>query len=82
MNVPTLEGLSIFPNQSQQQWTITSTKAEITSIAVYDLQGKQVFLIYPDAGEASINGSGLSDGIYFSKITTRAGTGGFRLIKQ
>ncbi|MCB0561304.1 MAG: T9SS type A sorting domain-containing protein [Lewinellaceae bacterium] len=75
-----IEGLSVFPNPTNDQWTISSENADILLIEVFDLGGKLHLSLKPNSRTANINASNLADGIYVSKISTHSGTSIVRLI--
>jgi hypothetical protein len=75
-------GLSVFPNPANSQWTIYSENTDINLVEVFDLQGKLMLNLNPDSPVAKINTSGLVKGIYFSKISTNSGTSTVRLVKK
>jgi hypothetical protein len=68
-NDPTLEGISVFPNPTYDQWTITTDKADITWIELYDLRGNRILLLQSKGKTERLDASGLPGGIYVLKIT-------------
>ena len=77
-----MEDLSVFPNPSNDLWTVTADNTVITLIEVFDLQGKLILALTPDARSVNINASGFPDGIYVSKVYTNVGTSMLRLVKD
>lgn len=77
-----IEGLSAFPNPTNNQWIISSDSININSVEVYDLQGKLIICLQLNNPVANIDASGLADGIYVSKILTDSGTSTLRLVKK
>lgn len=77
-----IEGLDIFPNPATNYWTVTSEKEAITSIEIFDLQGKQVLFIQPNNHHAIINAVDFTTGMYFAKISTKLGTSNMKLVKK
>ena len=71
-----------FPNPSQNSWTIKTDNADITSIKVFDLQGKNVFSSTPNTNTTVIDGSNFKGGLYFAKIKTVSGVKIMKLIKK
>ena len=71
-----------FPNPSQNSWTIKTDNADVTSIKVFDLQGKNVFSSTPNTNTTVIDGSNLKGGLYFAKIKTVSGVKIMKLIKK
>ena len=72
----------VFPNPSQNSWTIKTDIGNITSIKVFDLQGKNVFSSIPNKIKAVIDGSNLKGGLYFAQIKTLFGVKLIKLIKE
>jgi hypothetical protein len=54
----------------------------MSSITVYDILGKNVLSLNPNASEASINGSSLKSGLYFAQIKTANGVSSIKLVKE
>jgi hypothetical protein len=77
-----IKGLNIFPNPTNHLWNIYSENTAITSVEVYDLQGKLMLVQYPENYIARINTSDLTNGMYISKISTRSGTSIVKLLKE
>ena len=71
----------IAPNPASQYWNLES-QSTIHNVQVYDLQGKLVLELHPNAKQAQLDNSQIADGIYFSKITTSSGIGTQKLIKK
>lgn len=77
-----IEGLRVFPNPSNSNWTIKTKAINMSSIKLYDILGKNILSINPNADEASIDGSSFKAGLYFAQIATENGTSSIKLIKQ
>jgi len=77
-----IEGLNVFPNPSANHWTISSENTDITSIEVFDIQGKQVLYLEPNRRQVSIDATTFTSGVYISKISTKEGTQSMKLIKM
>ncbi len=77
-----IANLTVFPNPSNDQWSITTGSENIQSIDVYDLTGKQLFNSKPTGTQAIINGRSLASGIYLARISTNQGQETIKLIKQ
>jgi hypothetical protein len=76
------EELNVFPNPSSTSWTISSEKENITSIEVFDLQGKLLLTTTPNQYTTIIDASEFATGIYIFKITTSSKTSTMKLSKQ
>jgi hypothetical protein len=72
----------VFPNPSQDSWTVKTNNQDISAIQVFDMLGKRVLSFIPNAREPKIDGSGLSRGVYFAQIKTDSGISSIKLIKQ
>ncbi|WP_299126793.1 T9SS type A sorting domain-containing protein [uncultured Winogradskyella sp.] len=70
-----------FPNPTTNNWNIKGN-ALINSIAVYDLLGKQVSALVPNATEATIDATSLNSGIYFARIEGLNGSQTVKLVKE
>lgn len=64
----TLATVKIYPNPTNNYWMVTNTNP-IKSILLTDSLGKVIQSHSPNAAEFQLDGSGLSAGIYFVKIT-------------
>ena len=74
--------ISVYPNPSIDNWTITSNADIITSVEVYDLLGKRVAVASPEATTFDIDASTLRRGLYIATITTNRGQETIKLIKR
>jgi hypothetical protein len=75
--------LSVFPNPSNGNWTISSVNNQnLTSVVIYDILGKQVISLKPNNTEAVIDASNLKDGLYLAQISTVNGSQTVKLIKN
>lgn len=72
---------SVFPNPTTNNWTVTGTR-DIESIQVYDILGKQVISVNPNASEVLIDASTLKTGLYFAKISSANGSKTVKLVKK
>ncbi len=73
--------MNVFPNPTTNLWNFTSNHS-IENILVYDVVGKTVIFVSPNANEVSINASSINEGIYFAKIKTTSGITEIKLIKK
>ncbi len=72
----------VFPNPTQDSWTVKTQSASISSIRVFDVLGKNVLSLSPNRNEATIDGTSLNKGLYFAQIETASGISSLKLIKQ
>lgn len=77
-----IAGLKVYPNPAQDNWTISTKNIKMSSIQVYDVLGKNVLTVSPNAIEAKINASSLKAGLYFAKINTANGVSSIKLVKE
>jgi beta-glucanase (GH16 family) len=72
----------VLSNPTKSHWMIRGNQELITRIYVYDLLGKKVAQLAPNAIEATIDATSLKGGLYIAKIKTALGTGTVKLIKE
>lgn len=77
-----IAGLNAHPNPTQDSWIVKTQNIKITSIEVFDILGKNVMSLKPEASEATINASQLKSGLYFAKINTANGSSNLKLVRQ
>jgi hypothetical protein len=70
-----------FPNPTNGDWNISGNSI-INSVAVYDILGKQVISLTPNATETVIDASSLNSGMYFARIEGIEGSKTVKLIKE
>ena len=73
---------NVFPNPSKDSWTLKTTDITMSSIQVFDMVGKNVMSLTPNASETVIDGSNLKTGLYFARITTNGNVNTVKLIKN
>jgi len=71
----------IYPNPSNQNWTISS-KEPIESIQLIDILGKTIENSKPNSYSYLIDGTALNGGMYFVKVETTTGSTSLKLIKN
>jgi hypothetical protein len=72
----------VYPNPAQDSWTVKTKNIKMSTIQVFDILGKQVLTLAPNAMEAKIDASGLKSGLYFAKINTANGSSSLKLVRQ
>jgi hypothetical protein len=77
-----IAGLNVYPNPARDSWTVKTQNINMSSIQVFDVLGKNVLSLKPNASEATINGSSLKSGLYFARINTLNGSSSLKLIKN
>ena len=73
---------SAYPNPTNDNWVIKTQKTNISSIKVFDVQGKNVISVLPNSDEFVIDGSILKPGLYFARIKTDSRSKLIKLIKK
>ncbi|TDP57577.1 T9SS type A sorting domain-containing protein [Flavobacterium dankookense] len=69
VNESAIKNLKVYPNPSSTDWTITHT-ATIDRIQLFDVTGKELQSFTPIANDFAISSNGLSQGVYFLKISS------------
>jgi hypothetical protein len=77
-----IAGLNVYPNPAQDSWRVKTQNIKISTIQVFDILGKQVLSLAPNAIEAKIDASALKSGLYFAKINTDNGSSSLKLVRQ
>ena len=77
-----IAGLNVYPNPTQDNWTVKTQNIKMSTIQVFDILGKQVLSLAPNASEAKIDASALRSGLYFAKINTDNGSSSLKLVRQ
>ncbi|MCA0154141.1 T9SS type A sorting domain-containing protein [Winogradskyella vincentii] len=72
---------SVFPNPTNGEWNINSN-LEMSKVALFDILGKEVLTITPNAMEATIDASSFKTGVYFARIEGVNGTKTVKLVRQ
>ncbi|MBL0012690.1 MAG: T9SS type A sorting domain-containing protein [Flavobacterium sp.] len=73
--------ISIAPNPAKNNVIVTS-KGNLKSIELFDVQGRILQTILEDKHTATIDISNQSNGIYFLKVTTEIGSSVEKLVKE
>jgi len=73
---------AVYPNPTNNVWTVSSKNQTINSIEVYNVLGKKVISSQPNTLSATIDASNLTSGIYFTNIKTVSGIVSKKLIKN
>ncbi len=74
--------VSVYPNPTSDVWNIRAVSQDITSVKVYDILGKNILSLSPNATEVLVDGSGLNSGLYFAQVKTNNGVRTFKLLKR
>ncbi len=73
---------SVYPNPSNNVWNVKTNNANINSVQVFDILGKEVISLNPNSTEAQIDASTLNTGLYFARIGSNSGIKTIKLIKN
>ncbi len=73
---------AVYPNPSQNVWNINSSNQIVKLVQVFDVVGKQVISLKPNANEVTIDASTLPNGLYIAKVATETGSKSIKLIKK
>ncbi|OUR97605.1 hypothetical protein A9Q86_15425 [Flavobacteriales bacterium 33_180_T64] len=71
----------VYPNPTLNNWNVESNTT-IRSIVLYDVLGKQVSRLTPNASDIEISTANINTGLYFAKIESDNGTKTIKLIKE
>lgn len=71
-----------YPNPTNGSWNVVADNVIIEAVQVYDISGRQVLTLAPNASDVTIDGSQLKNGIYFAKIQSDKGTSSIKLVKN
>jgi len=77
-----IEGLKLYPNPTNNAWNISTQDQVIKTIEVYNILGRQVLTVNPNALSTQVDASGLTAGIYMATIKTDLGSETRKLIKN
>ncbi len=73
---------TVSPNPTNSVWNVKTDNQTIDTVQVFDILGKQVIALAPNATEVSIDASGLNEGIYLVKLTSINGSKIMKLVKN
>jgi hypothetical protein len=71
----------VYPNPTKNNWNIKSNTT-ISTVTVYDILGKQVATLAPNASDVEISTANITSGIYFARIESTNGSKTVKLIKE
>ena len=75
------QAVRLYPNPVSNLLTIKGDK-QLGTVTVYDIYGKQLLMVQPDAVSAEISFAGYAAGMYIVKIEGEAGTLSRKIIRQ
>ena len=74
--------LDIFPNPTNNFWTVKTKNIKMYSVKVFDVLGNKVLTLIPNSTEVKISRADLKSGLYFAKVITDYGTSSIKLVKK
>ncbi|MDO6596551.1 T9SS type A sorting domain-containing protein [Oceanihabitans sp. 2_MG-2023] len=74
-------GFNVYPNPTQNIWNVNSNQI-ITSVQVYDVLGKQVIILNPNAKKVALDATSLNSGLYFAKLNSSSSTKTVKLVRK
>ncbi len=77
-----IAGLQSFPNPTSNEWTISTDNQKMTSVQVFDMQGKLLFSAQPEGSSVSVNAANFIAGIYVAQVFTKEGMASIKLVKE
>lgn len=77
--IATTNGVSVYPNPTQNVFNVKSTQEEISKIEVYTVTGQKVI---EQSGDTSVSLAGLNSGLYIVYVRTETQTIVKRVLKQ
>lgn len=83
--IPTFDNeqnISLYPNPANDEITVKSSNGSIQTIQIFDVTGKMIMTLNPNADQTSININELNSGIYFAQFTTQQSRSTIKFIKR
>ncbi len=77
-----LQNFKVFPNPAVDRWTIASQNAVIEKVQVFNALGQLVWSDNPVSTRVAIDANALKPGIYTAVVSTKAGAGTTKLVKE
>ena len=77
-----LNAFTVSPNPTSNTWNFLTSNVIIDNISIYDFTGKLVKNVSPKNLNVTIDGSVLSSGLYFAKISTGNAVKTIKIVKQ
>ncbi|MBK9733939.1 MAG: T9SS type A sorting domain-containing protein [Saprospiraceae bacterium] len=79
--VDELTGITVYPNPSEFQWSISSENERISKMEIFDVSGRILKSGFVNDYHLNIDAQNFSSGIYILKLTTAKGIGSFKILK-
>ncbi len=71
-----------YPNPSKDFWIISSKRADIVRVEVYNILGQEVATFTPNSQQIRLDASAFNIGLYFVRATTPEGMRTLKLMKE
>ena len=72
---------TVYPNPTQNEWTITSPKENILSVTLSNVLGKTIISSIPNNYSATLDASSFEKGVYFITVETASAKETYKVIK-
>jgi hypothetical protein len=82
VNERSISGLSVYPNPTNGSFYIELGNNSLNTFELTDMTGRVIVPVQTFFNTAEVNMSGLSDGVYFVKISNKDGSEVIKVIKQ
>lgn len=76
-----LINVKVYPNPTQDIWNIESLDNQLSSVQIFDIQGKKVMQVTANSNTLEINASILPSGLYFAKLQGENSSKTIKLIR-
>jgi hypothetical protein len=74
--------LTVHPNPSTSSWNLSIVENQIDEVQLFDVTGKLIISLQPKSNQVSINGNGLTSGIYFAKVNANNAVQTIKLVRN
>ncbi|MEM6684316.1 MAG: T9SS type A sorting domain-containing protein [Bacteroidota bacterium] len=78
----TATSFKTYPNPTNDVWNIVTDDTVINTVTVFDISGRQVISLAPNATSVAVDGTSLQGGIYFAQVSTDKGASSVKLVKN
>ena len=82
VNDNNLVKLTVHPNPATSSWNLSVAENQIDEVQLFDITGKLVISIQPKLNQVSIDGNGLTSGIYFAKVNVNNAIQTIKLVRN
>ncbi|MDI1256571.1 MAG: T9SS type A sorting domain-containing protein [Flavobacterium sp.] len=82
VNTLAAPSFKVYPNPTENIWNFSASTGNIKTIQIADVTGKIVMTVTSDNQNTNVDGSQLSTGVYFAKVSTETAVNTIKLIKN